>query len=360
MSKIEELIKENCPNGVEFKRIIEIAEVGTGSSNRQDATEDGIYPFYVRSKEVFRINKYEYDEEAVIIPGEGGIGEIFHYVNGKYALHQRAYRIHLIDNIVNTKFLYYYMFNCFKDFIMKKAVSATVTSIRKPMIEQFSIPIPPIEIQEEIVRVLDQFSILELELKAELESRKSQYEFYRNKLLSKEYKKVKLQDILLIKNGKDYKHLESGNIPVYGSGGIMTYVNQYVYDKPSVLIPRKGSLGNVFSVDTPFWNVDTIYYTQIDDTKVIPKYIYYFIQNLHLDRLNIAGGVPSMTQGTLNKLEIMLPPMEKQKQIVKILDKFDKLVNDIKEGIPAEIEARRKQYEYYRNKLLSFEEVSYE
>ena len=147
MSKINDLIKKLCPNGVEFKKIIDIAEVGTGSSNRQDAVEDGVYPFYVRSKEVFRINKFEYNEEAIIIPGEGGVGEIFHYVNGKYALHQRAYRIHIVDNRMRTKFLYYYMFNSFKDFIMLKAVNATVTSIRKPMIEQFSVPIPPIEVQ---------------------------------------------------------------------------------------------------------------------------------------------------------------------------------------------------------------------
>ena len=115
MSKINDLIKKLCPNGVEFKKIIDIAEVGTGSSNRQDAVEDGVYPFYVRSKEVFRINKFEYNEEAIIIPGEGGIGEIFHYVNGKYALHQIAYRIHIVDIRMMTKFLYYYMFNSFKD-----------------------------------------------------------------------------------------------------------------------------------------------------------------------------------------------------------------------------------------------------
>ena len=132
--------------------------------------------------------------------------------------------------------------------------------------------------------------------------------------------------------------------------------SDYVYNKPTVLIPRKGSLGNVFYLDTPFWNVDTIYYTEIDETKVISKYIYYFIQNIHLDKLNIAGGVPSMTQAILNKIDIDVPPLEEQERIVKILDKFDKLVNDITVGIPAEIELRRKQYEYYRNQLLSFEE----
>lgn len=91
MSKIDNLIKQYCPNGVEYKTIKEIAEIGTGSSNRVDANKDGLYPFFVRSKDVLKINDFEFDEEAIIIPGEGGIGDIFHYIKGKYALHQRAY-----------------------------------------------------------------------------------------------------------------------------------------------------------------------------------------------------------------------------------------------------------------------------
>lgn len=184
MSKIEELIKKHCPDGVEYKTIKELAEVGTGSSNGNEAEEDGLYPFFVRSQIVKRKNSYEYDEEAVIIPGEGGIGDIFHYYNGKYALHQRVYRIHFLKPTINVRFAYYYMFAFFKPFILKRAVSATVTSIRKPMIEDFSIPLPPLPVQEEIVRILDNFTTLEAELEAELEARRKQYEYYRDKLLS--------------------------------------------------------------------------------------------------------------------------------------------------------------------------------
>ena len=107
MSKLDELIQEYCPNGVEYRELKLLAEIGTGNSDRKDSDEDGLYPFYVRSKDILRINKYEYDEEAIVIPGEGGIGEIFHFVTGKYALHQRAYRIHLVTNEITTKFLYY-------------------------------------------------------------------------------------------------------------------------------------------------------------------------------------------------------------------------------------------------------------
>ena len=126
MSKIDNLIQEFCPDGVEYKPIKKLAEVGTGSSNGNEAQEDGKYPFFIRSQTVKRKNEWEYDEEAIIIPGEGGIGEIYHYVNGKYAIHQRVYRIHFTDNSVDVKFAYHYFRTFFKNFIMRKAVSATV------------------------------------------------------------------------------------------------------------------------------------------------------------------------------------------------------------------------------------------
>lgn len=173
---------------VSWMKMSEIAEIGTGNSNRQDAIADGAYPFFVRSKNVFHSGTYEFNEEAVIIPGEGGIGDIFHYVKGKYALHQRVYRIHLLDNKVNTRFLYYYMWSHFKNFIMRKAVNATVTSIRKPMIEKFEIPIIPLTEQQRIVSILDKFEALVNDLlqglPAEIAAVQEQYEYYRNKLLT--------------------------------------------------------------------------------------------------------------------------------------------------------------------------------
>ena len=92
----------------------------------------------------------------------------------------------------------------------------------------------------------------------------------------------RLGSIVRIKNGKDHKSLEDGDIPVYGSGGVMRYVNTYAYDKPSVLIPRKGSLANLFYVDGPFWNVDTIFHTEIDQSQVLPKFLYFFLTTVGL------------------------------------------------------------------------------
>ena len=158
-----------------------------------------------------------------------------------------------------------------------------------------------------------------------------------------EYKE--LQAILKIKNGSDYKAYGEGDIPVYGSGGIMTYIDRYVYNKPSVLIPRKGSIDKLYYVDTPFWNVDTIFYTEINTDLAIPRYVYHCLLREHLEQYNTAGGVPSVTQKVLNKIQIPLPPLEVQSEIVRILDNFTELT--------AELTARKKQYEFYRDKLLT-------
>ncbi|HAT2610107.1 TPA: restriction endonuclease subunit S [Kluyvera intermedia] len=168
-----------------------------------------------------------------------------------------------------------------------------------------------------------------------------------------------LGNVARIKNGKDHKSLGEGEFPVYGSGGIMRYADNYAYNKPSVLIPRKGSLGNIFFVDVPFWTVDTIFYTEIDEAQIRPKYLYYFLTTVGLGDMNQAGGVPSQTQSVLNKLKIPIPCPENpekslaiQSEIVRILDKFTELTAEL----TAELTLRKKQYNYYRDQLLSFEE----
>src|SRR5699024_8583107 len=124
--------------------------------------------------------------------------------------------------------------------------------------------------------------------------------------------------------------------------------------KPTVLIPRKGSITNIFYIEEPFWNVDTIYYTEIITDIITPKFFYYYMKTLDLMKLDTGSGRPSLTKTILNQIKIPIPPIEEQERIVSILDKFDTLVNSISEGLPKEIELRQKQYEYYRNKLLSF------
>lgn len=173
----------------------------------------------------------------------------------------------------------------------------------------------------------------------------------------------RLGDIVRIKNGKDHKSLGDGKFPVYGSGGIMRYADTYAYNKPSVLIPRKGSLGNLFFLDAPFWAVDTIFYTEIDETQVRPKYLYYFLATVGLGEMNQAGGVPSQTQSVLNELKIPIPcpdkpkkSLEIQAEIVRILDTFTELTAELTAKLTAELTARKKQYNHYRDRLLSFED----
>ncbi len=152
----------------------------------------------------------------------------------------------------------------------------------------------------------------------------------------------KLAQVARIRNGRDHKSLGDGPVPVYGTGGIMTSVDTAAYTKPSVLIPRKGSLNKLYYVDKPFWTVDTIFYTEIADC-ILPKFLYYYLLSQRLERLNQAGGVPSLTQAVLNELKIPVPPLEIQREIVRILDTFSALEAELE----AELEARKRQYDCY-------------
>ena len=176
-------------NQVEWKTLGEIAIIGTGSRNTNEAIESGKYPFFVRSQEPKTINEYEFDETAIITAGDGvGVGKVFHYVSGKYALHQRAYRIVVTDENISPKFLFYYIRHNFPDYLKKKSVSSSVTSLRKPMFEKYPIFIPPLEEQNRIVAILDKFDTLVNSisegLPKEIALRRKQYEYYREKLLT--------------------------------------------------------------------------------------------------------------------------------------------------------------------------------
>ena len=166
---------------------------------------------------------------------------------------------------------------------------------------------------------------------------------------------VKLGEVASIKNGRDHKKYEDGDVPVYGSGGVMRHIETFIYNKPSVLLPRKGSLGNVLFVDEPFWTVDTMFWTVIDRRRVNEKFLFYYLKNYHIEKLSLTNGgaVPSLTQSQLNDILIPLPPLEIQSRIVEVLDKMTTLTAELE----AELEARKQQYEYYRNKLLSFNEI---
>lgn len=391
MMNILELLKYEK---VEWKKLGEVAVVGTGKSNTNEQEENGLYPFYVRSKTVKRINKYEFDEEAIIIPGEGGIGEIFHYVNGKYALHQRAYRIHLQERIV-VKYVYYYMKTHFKEFITKNMVGSTVTSIRKPMIENFEIPIPSLETQGKIVEILDKFTSYVTELQSELQSRAKQYTYYRDMLLSEEYLNkitkemeedrsvsiVTLGEIgeFTRGNGLQKKDFQEEGSPVIHYGQIYTkysfsadkvlsYVSDEIFSKL-----RKAQKNDIL-IATTSENIEDVGKSVVwlgDEeigfsgdmysyrTKQNPKFIAYFFQTNDFqkqkERKVTGTKMIRIHSDDMKNLEIPLPSLSVQNKIVKILDKFQVMLADTKGLLPEEIVQRQKQYEYYREKLLTFE-----
>lgn len=393
MSRLEELIQTLCPDGVEHRELAELADIGTGNSNRVDAIDDGKYPFFVRSKQVMRSNKYDFDEEAIVIPGEGGIGEIFHYIRGKYDLHQRAYRISFRDSRVNTRFAYYFMRSNFKKFITMKAVTATVISIRMPMIASFLLPIPPLPIQEEIVRVLDTFSgvVTELEqsLEAEQAARVRQYEHYRDSLLFFEdgVNRKRLGEIGNFYGGltgKTKNDFQNGNhkfityMNVYKNPAVDTRINDYVKINTnerqntvqygdilftgSSETPEECGISSVMvkHPDEPFYlNSFTIGFRLHDSGMLNPEFSKHLFRSSDLRKQinKTANGVTrfNVSKAKLSEVIVPIPTLIAQEKIVSILDRFDTLVNDLKSGLPAEIALRRKQYEYYRDKLLTFQ-----
>lgn len=383
MSRLNELIQELCPDGVEFKKIHDVAEVGTGCCNGNEAEDGGVYPFFVRSQNVKAKNDFQYDEEAIIIPGEGGIGDIFHYVNGKYALHQRVYRIHFIDKTINAKFIYYYMKSNFKSFILKKAVSATVTSIRKPMIEKFEIPIPPLDVQNVIVRILDTFTSHAAELQAELQARKEQYEYYRNKMFDSRIasQKYKLSNVCIeigdglhgtpLYDEKGDYYFINGNNLVKGRITFNTQtkkINSNEFQRIGlkfstnvVFLSINGTIGNVALYNNePIALGKSVAYFVVNPLLLNVRFLYYYFLSKYAKiyfELNSTGStIKNLGLKALRNMIIPIPSLSEQQRIVSILDKFEALVNDLTEGIPAEVAAVQEQYEYYRNKLLTFKQ----
>lgn len=138
-----------------------------------------------------------------------------------------------------------------------------------------------------------------------------------------EWKEYKLGEVITVKYGKDHKALKDGLYPVYGSGGIMRYADNFLYDKESILIPRKGSLNNIFYREKAFWTVDTMFYSEIDTTKVFPKFLYYQLTLVDFENLNVGSAVPSLTIPIINDIDISLPPLPEQIRIASILSSLD-------------------------------------
>ena len=387
MTKLEHLIQELCPDGVEYKILGEIiVSLNTGLNPRQFFklnTEDA-ENYYITIREIRngkivptektdRINdnalhlcnnRSNLEVGDVLFSGTGTIGETALIENSprNWNIKEGVYAIKPITSIIVSKYLLYVLSsNGIREQYMKKAAGGTVKSVPMGDLKKIRIPIPPLEVQTEIVRILDKFTELTTELTTklatELANRKKQYEYYRNNLLTfnTNVEMKKLKDVSeSIASGKNKNRSESGKYPVYGSTGIIAKTNVPVFSKKQILVARVGAnAGYVHIADGEYDVSDNTLIIDIKTGYSI-KYIYHYLVNKNLNQFAKGGGQPLITAGQLKELQLPVPNIEVQERIVNVLDNFEAICCDLNIGLPAEIEARQKQYEYYRDKLLQF------
>ena len=355
MNEIQRLIHEMCPNGVPMVALGEVLNFEQPTKYIVKSTEyNNCFPIPVLTAGQSFILGYTNETEGIYEASKEKPTIIFddfttssHWVDFRFKVKSSAMKMLRPNNDDNCFRYIFYAMRCI-DYVPIEHARHWIGKY-----SLFQIPLPPLTIQQRIVEILDKFTSLVSSLDSEIALRQKQYEYYRNKLLSFEegVKIISLGEVCEIKNGKDYKHLSSGNIPVWGTGGIMTYVDKYAYNGPSVLLPRKGSIDKVYYSEGPIWTVDTLFYTIINESIIDPKFLFNAISIQDLRALDTSkGNRPSLTQTVLNKIQIPLPPLSVQLSIVRTLDTFESLLTNLKK----ERELRQKQYEYYREKLLTF------
>ena len=383
MNKIEKLIDELCPDGVELKSIGEICQISRGRVISKDylIINAGEYPVYssqTANQGIFgRINTYDYNGEYVTWTTDGAnAGSVF-YRNGKFSITNVCGLLKPKENNLDTKYLSYVL-----GITAKSYVSAGMGNpkLMSNVTAKIKIPIPPLAIQEEIIKILDNFTQLEEELEEELEARKRQYEHYRENLLTFDereggVRRAALSEITDFMNGKGHeKNIdENGEYIVVNSKFVSTEgkVKKYSVEqicptfKKNILmvmsdLPNGRALAKCFYVDQNdkyTLNQRICALTVKDNDNLNAKYLFYILnRNKQLLRHDNGADQTNLRKNDILKIKIPVPEMSEQKRIVFILDKFDALVSDISIGLPAELNARKKQYEYYREKLLTFRE----
>lgn len=399
MSKTEELIERLCPNGVEYKTIGEVATYRRGSfpqpyTNRSFYGGDGAMPFVqvadiedngfkLKEKTKQTISKVAQPKSIYVPKGtvicsiQGTIGRVAitqfdSYIDRTIAIFE-SFKIE-----INKRFFAYCIelkFGIEKQF----ARGSTLKTITKEEFTKFRIPVPPLEVQCEIVHILDDFTLLSAllstELSAELKARQKQFTYFEEKLLfNNNFKKVKLADLCIVNQGLQIPINQRKKTPAenryfyitvqFLKGGDEKYYIEnpqpnVICKKEDILVTRTGSTGKIITgVEGCFHNN---FFKVEPNERILKRYLYFVLNSkrMYNKMLRAASGgtVPDLPHRKFYNLEIFLPSIDEQKKIINVLERFEKLHNDISEGLPAEIEARQKQYEYYREKLLTFKEL---
>ena len=382
MSKLDELIRELCPDGVQVFRLEEIAHYAKTRIDCKTINEDN----YVGVENLLQ-NKAG-KTKATSVPTTGVV--IAYQKNDILIGNIRPYlrKVWLADceggtngdvltvQIEDTKnvlprFLYYVL-SSEKFFLydIQNSKGAKMPRGSKDAVMKFEVPIPPLDVQREIVRVLDNFTNLTAELTAELVARKTQYIYYRDKLL--QYKiptdEYEIGAVCEVSAGGDVpkEHFskeksDQYKVPIISNGcginALYGYTDVARVDKPAVTVAARGTIGYAEYRDYPYFPIiRLITLIPKDDKQLNAKYLYYSLEGRHYKVP--ASGIPQLTVPIIKKEKVAIPSLDVQNRIVNVLDNFEKICSDLNIGLPAEIEARQKQYEYYRDKLLTFKEVA--
>lgn len=379
MSRLAELITQLCPDGVEYRALGDVAELKRGEAVTRKEVVEGQVPVIAGGREpAYYIDRSNRQGETIVIAGSGAYAGFVSFWDEPIFVSD-AFSIVVDRSVLQPRFVYHWLSGR-QEAIHALKSGGGVPHVYPKDVAKLRCPVPPQEVQREIVRILDEFTTLEAELEAELEARRTQYAHYRTHLLSYEslaaqgpVNVIELQDVGVVRMCKRIHKAETsiqGDIPFFKIstfGGTPTsfisaelygkYKEKYPYPKKGdLLISAAGTIGQIVRFDgaDAYFQDSNIVWLEHDESIVLNRYLYYVYLNT---RWTTDGGtIKRLYNNRILQQQICVPPIETQIAIADLLDRFDALVNDISSGLPAEIAARRAQYEHYRDRLLSFPE----